>query len=625
MTETTTNLRPNHEEHILVCLSSSPSNAKIIQTAGRLAKAYHCKLTALYVETQEYKELDRIDIERLQTNIRLAKEQGAFLEQVIGEDIPYQISEFARLNGITQIVVGRSNVSGGYLIHRRSLTDKLISYLPDMQIYIIPDGDIEKNYRRKERKKLHRTFSIGDLLKTVVSLGIATGLSLMLYSLGFTDTNAITIYIFGVLVISVITNHMFYRVAASVASVIIFNYFFTEPRYTLWAYDIGYPMTFLVMLLASLLTGTLAGKLKRLAQQAAQQAYRTKVLLDTNQALQKADSKDGIWQTTRIQLEKLTDRKVDLYISDNMDIEMLLKEKAGSDEQCLAVRNGHTTYGAVGIHLTEGPMDVFENSIVLSILGECALSLENEKNLREKEQAAVLAENEQFRANLLRMISHDLRTPLTSISGNASNLLYNGIYFDEATKKQLYTDIYDDSMWLIGLVENLLSVTRLEGQGIRLQANVELLEEVVTDALQHLDRRKDLHTIKVVNEDEFLMVKVDAKLITQVMINLVNNAIKYTPSGSVITIHIFRKQNLAYVCVSDNGPGIPVEIQQKVFEMFYTGDRPVSDGHRSMGLGLALCKSIIEAHGGEIWAENSMEGGAQFTFTLPAEEVEIHE
>ena len=134
-----------------------------------------------------------------------------------------------------------------------------------------------------------------------------------------------------------------------------------------------------------------------------------------------------------------------------------------SDAHCLylAIRVNDNVYGVIGIVMEKNSLEAFENSILLSILGECALALENEKITREKEEAAVLAQNEQLRANLLRSISHDLRTPLTSISGNASNLMSMGEEFDEATKKQLYADIYEDAMWLINLVENLLSITRL--------------------------------------------------------------------------------------------------------------------------------------------------------------------
>ena len=298
-----------------------------------------------------------------------------------------------------------------------------------------------------------------------------------------------------------------------------------------------------------------------------------------------------------------------------------------SSARCLylAVRVNSRVYGVVGIVVDDRPLDTFENSILLSILGECALSLENEKNAREKEEAAILAKNEQLRANLLRAISHDLRTPLTSISGNASNLLSNGDSFDDATKKQLYADIYDDSMWLINLVENLLSVTRIEEGRLNLHITEDLLDDVISEALRHINRQSSEHNITVQTGEDFLFAKMDSKLMVQVIINLVDNAVKYTPKGSNIVIETKKQGSKAVVSVADDGDGIPDEMKERVFDMFYTGANKVADSRRSLGLGLSLCKSIVNAHGGTIEVSDNKPHGTVFTVTLPCGEVQIHE
>ena len=244
---------------------------------------------------------------------------------------------------------------------------------------------------------------------------------------------------------------------------------------------------------------------------------------------------------------------------------------------------------------------------------------------RESAQAAMQIEKEQLRADLLRSISHDLRTPLTSISGNASNLLSNENEFSQETRMQIYGDIYDDSMWLIKLVENLLSVTRIEDGRMDLRMSAELMDEVIAEAMRHTDRNRDGRKIEVSSDEEFILGKMDARLIVQVVINLVDNAVKYTPEGAQIRIHTGKKDGMVVVSVSDTGPGIPDEQKSKVFDMFYTGTNRAADGRRSLGLGLGLCRSIIRAHGGEIWVSDNKPQGAVFTFTLPAEEVTLHE
>lgn len=648
------------DEHILVCLSAAPSNAKIIRTAARMAAAFRGNFTALFVETPAFSVMIEEDKNRLRSNMRLAQQLGATIETVYGEDVPYQIAEFARLSGVSKIVLGRSNAKRQRLFGKPSLTERLVDIAPSLDIHIIPDTATKGFYRaRKVRMQPLFPLSLLDTAKSVLILVLATVIGFLFSGLGFTEANIITVYILGVLITSVITKARIYSLISSVVSVLVFNFFFTVPRFTLMAYDKGYPVTFAIMFIAAFLTGTLAVRLKNQAKQSAQSAFRTKVLFDTNQFLQKANSDDEIITVTANQLIKLLDRDVVFYpangstlgeahifsvaaVSDDLISEnekavaaWVLKNNkhAGAttatlgSAKCLylSIRLGDTVYGVVGIHINGIPLDSFENSVVLSILGECALALENSRNAREKEQAAILAKNEQLRANLLRAISHDLRTPLTSISGNASNLLSNGDGFDEKTKKQIYTDIYDDSMWLINLVENLLSVTRIEEDRMNLKLQAELMDEVITEALKHINRKSVEHHITVESSDEFLLAKMDAKLIVQVIINIVDNAIKYTPAGSSIWIRSEKNDKFVSVSIGDDGPGISDEIKPRVFDMFFSGANKIADSRRSLGLGLSLCKSIITAHGGKISVRDNTPQGTIFNFTLPAGEVKLHE
>ena len=645
------------EEHILACLSSAPSNARIIRTAARMAGAFHGDFTALYVRTPHAEKLSAQDQERLRRNMRLARHLGANLETVYGDDVAYQIAEFARLSGVSRIVLGRSAAGRRRIPGRLSLTDRLIAYAPSLDIHIIPDGAAQARYTSHGAPEKRFSFTAADALKCLLALLGATLLGFAFDRLGFGEATIIMAYLLAVLVTSVVASHIAYSMAAAAVSVVAFNLLFIAPRFTLAAYGKEYPVTFLIMFLTACLSGNLAARLKSHARESAQTTYRTKVLFDTDQLLARAGDRQAVVAATAGQLVKLLGRDVVIYpapdgepqvfpaaqepIADLLTEDeravavwaMRNNEHAGattdtlSQAQCLylAIRVGERVYGAVGVAARGAPLDPFEHSILLSILGECALALENLQNAAEKERAAVLAKNEQLRANMLRAISHDLRTPLTAISGNASNLLSNGADFDEDTRRQLYSDIYDDSLWLINVVENLLSVTRIEDGRMALRPSAELVEEIVTEALNHVGRGRTDHVITFTCKDEWLMARADARLIVQVVVNIVDNALKYTPSGSHIDITAAREDDKVAVTIADDGPGVPPEVGERVFDMFFSGSNRAADSRRSLGLGLALCRSIITAHGGIISLSQNQPHGAVFRFTLPAEEVQWHE
>lgn len=656
------NKNTSPSEHILVCLSSSPSNSKIIKTAAKMAHAFSGSFTALYVKTSDSDKMSEEDKKRLQSNINLAKQLGADITTLYGDEISYQIAEFARISGVTEIFIGRSTVRRKHFWNKPTLTEKLIETAPNLDIHIIPDTVSDKKYI-SPGKSLRKFFvtSINDILITAAILIFVTVTGSLFYELGFTEANIITIYLLGALLTSLFTKSYICSVISSLLSVLLFNFFFTEPRLTLHAYESGYPVTFAIMLTASLMTGTLANRLKKHAKLNSQAAYRTKILFDTNLMLQKAENESDIINITAGQLMKLLNRDIVIYpenngclskgylftVSEEYDKRMFFnskeeqaaqwvlenKHRAGastkifSDARCmyLAVRINKTVYAVVGIHINGKNPDSFENSVLLSILGECAMAINNIRIAREKELTAVKVKNEQLRANLLRSISHDLRTPLTSISGNAGNLIHNYDKLDDETKMRTFSDIFDESQWLISLVENLLSVTRLEEGRMQLHMSVHCMDEVIEEALRHISRKGESHIITVEPCKELLLANMDAKLIMQVIINLVDNAIKYTPAGSEIRIVSEKSEGFVSVSICDKGQGIPDSIKPRIFEMFYTGEHKTADARRSLGLGLHLCKAIINTHNGALTLTDNTPSGCIFTFRIPSGEVQINE
>ena len=645
------------DEHILVCLSAAPSNKKIINMAAKMANAFPSRFTALYVRTGTKSE--DLDKEKLEEHIRYAEKMGAEIVMTHGVNIPVQIAEYARLSNVTQIVIGQSNARRNYFFSKATLTEKLIEIVPDIDIHIIPDAMKTRIYQKRPYVWYVEKPSVKDYFLTIFIFVICTLIGLLFQKFHFTDTNIVTIYILGVLLTSILTNGYLCSVAGSFLSVFLFCFFLTEPRMSFQTYAVGYPVTFFIMLISSVLTGALAAKLKMHAKLSAQLAFRTQVLFDTDRLMQKAKGETEILDVTCTQLLRLLNRSITAYVVENGALsegklfsgkkenteDFLIPEeqqiarwvyenrqRAGASThyfpqaKCiyLAIRSGNNVYGVIGIPLQKETLDSFEYSILLSVINECALAMENAQNAIEKEKNAVMAKNEQLRADLLRAISHDLRTPLCSISGNADMLLGNSDRLDEATKHQIYSDIYDDSEWLIGVVENLLSITRLNDGRLKFKFTDQLLDEVIAESLRHISRKHDDYKI-VTDCEELVLARMDVRLIMQVLVNLVDNAIKYTPPGSVICIRGTKTDGKAQISVEDNGPGIPEEMKSHIFEMFYTGKTTVADSQRSLGLGLALCHSIIEAHEGTLVLTDHNPHGCNFTFTLPLSEVTLNE
>lgn len=398
-------------EHILICLSSAPSNAKVIRAAARMSEAFHSGFTALFVQTPETKELSGENIKRLRSNLRLAEQLGAQIATVYGTDPAEQIAEYARVSGVTKIVMGRMNHKQNPILRKKSLADRLIEQT-DLDVYIIPDRQpIYKRPMQKVRRSKER-FSIRDLGTTLLCLLLATALGFGFYQAGFSESNIITVYILGVLLTAVSTNGHLYGAASSLISVAAFNFFFTEPRFSFQATDPSYPVTFLIMLTSSIIASSLASRVKTQASMAAEKSYYTELLLESSQKLQTVRTEWDCLRLTAEQLSRLFDRPV-LYALSSPETELSFRIEP-ADEQALvaglstedigvakwvqknnkhagattntlpdskwlflSVRGTRGPMGIVGIPISGYPVpDAFEKNLMIAILGECGLSQE---------------------------------------------------------------------------------------------------------------------------------------------------------------------------------------------------------------------------------------------------------
>ena len=640
-------------DHILICLSSAPSNAKVIRTAARMAEAFHSGFTALFVQTPETKELSGENIKRLRSNLRLAEQLGAQIATVYGADPAEQIAEYARVSGITKIVMGRVNHRQHPWIGQKSLADRLIERT-DLDVYIIPDRQpLYKKPLGKLRKSRVR-FSWRAAVVTLLCLAISTAVGFAFDWAGFSESNIITIYILGVLVTAVSTSGHLYGAANSLLSVLAFNFFFTEPRFTLQADGPSYPVTFLIMLSSSIIASSLASRVKEQARMAAEKSYYTELLLGSSQKLQTIRTEWDCLRLTAEQLSRMFDRPV-IYALNDADKELdfriepadehTLLEKLSTEEigvakwvqknnkhagattntlpdskwLFLSVRGTRGVMGIVGVPIAGYVVpDAFEKNLMVALLGECGLSQERIRLEEERNQIALQTQRESLQANLLRAVSHDLRTPLTNINGSVGILMGKDQTLKPEVREQLYTAIDDDTNWLINMTENLLAATQLETDRTKLKTAPELLEDLFQSAVRQLDRRARDHHISVDLEDQTLMASMNAGMIQRVIINMMNNAIQYTPKDSHIILSGTRRKDWVEISVSDDGPGIPDEAKKHLFDLFYTAEQGKPDSKRGLGLGLHLCQSIVNAHGGTITVSDHAPSGTTFRFTLPA-------
>ncbi|EXJ24347.1 Osmosensitive K+ channel histidine kinase KdpD [Alkalibacterium sp. AK22] len=648
-------------EHILVCLSASPSNTKVIRTASRMAKAFNAKFTALYVESTNDQYQDSKKEASLRAAMHLADQLGAEIVTVYGNDIVRQIFEYARASRVTKIVVGRS-VQSKRWPRKRSIVDKLSDNEVDIDIHVIPDS--QSTPQTEKKNILSRIqFSLSETFLTLFILTITTLIGTLFDNLNFSEANIITVYILGVLLIAMLSRQRSTSLLSSGLAVLAFNFFFTEPRFTFVVYDLGYITTFIIMLAAGLVTSTLTQQVQMQAEESSRKAYYTEILFQTSKKLQSASTRQEIIDRTAEQITKLLDLPLIIYPSSNgallepltydtprkaTDWPTLLSpnelavarwaftnnQQAGSNTQTLSssqgsylvIRGAQGPLGVLGIVADESKkLQKFEKNLLIAILDECSLAWEkNDSNELQKELHAQI-QKEKLRSNLLRAISHDLRVPLTSISGNSTLLINNHKQLDEEKQLALYSNIYTDSIWLINLVENLLSLTKLENGSLKLNLEAELIEEVIAEALDHADPNLANYKVNVSIDSDFLMLLMDTQLIVQVIVNIVNNAVHYTPAGSSISISVKNEGRTARIEIADNGPGIPKKDKERIFDMFYTSDSNSADGRRGMGLGLFLCKSILEAHGSSIYINNNYPNGTIIGFTLEVLEVSTHE
>lgn len=518
---------------------------------------------------------------------------------------------------------------------------------------------------------------LSDLAFGLCALFVATLVGMGFDALGM-GTCVVIVYVVAVQVTALVTIRRLHCLLGSTLGVALYNYFFTSPRHSLTAVGAAYPGAFVVMFATALISSYAAMALRREVHRSHEAQRRSSVMLETNRLLQGCADRGAIVNTAGAQLARMAHhacvwyqpqedgsmaatsaylpsgekglaqefapalpplldgsaylgtslgREVAPELSRGVYLTVYDKAaEAGTGPDAGGAADGGrgdapaepVAAGILAIDVNESALGHDEANIAASIAGEASLALARSSALEQRERAAVTAKNEQLRANLLRSISHDLRTPLTAIAGNADVLLSDAAVLTEGQRAKLAADIRSDATWLTSTVENLLAITKLENGGMSLNATVELMDDIIEEALRHVDPAVSEHALVVEPSPDVALVSVDARLMVQVIVNLVNNAVAHTPAGSRIAIRTWVEGARVRCSVADDGPGIPEADRARIFEPFYIVNHGLADGHRSVGLGLSLCSSIMAAHGGTIGVDAVEPHGCRFELGLPA-------
>jgi two-component system sensor histidine kinase KdpD len=632
-------------ERLLVCVGPSPTNARIIRATKRLANSLGADWVAVAVDTGEARRSAAVK-EQTARNLRFAEQLGAETLTLVGQNVADALLDFAHSRNVTKIVAGKTAQPRWKQWLARTVVDQLLKKSGDIDICVV-SGEGEAPIPGVVARPGTAT-RWSEYFRAAAVVAACALLAWGARAAGLADANIVMIYLAGVAFVAARMGRG-PSIAAAVASVLAFDFFLVAPHLTFSVSDTEYVITFAVMLGIGLLISELTSRLQAQLRTAQQQEHRTAQLYRMTRQLSELAGSDFLVRTAGRQLEEIFDSQVALYLREpSGQISLRFGERSSIVEQPVnevvadwVATNGKTAgantdtlpnatalfvplagsqrvVGALGIAPNDKQRFIDPEQVrLLETCGSLiALSIERDQSMLQAHEAQLQVQTEQLRNSLLNSVSHDLRTPLATIAGTASGLLETV----PPNERDAAQTIVDESRRLSRLVENLLDMARLDSGSVVLNRQWHVLEEIVGVALHSAQRELKDHDVRVDIGPDFPLLNIDGFLIEQVLVNLLENASRYTPAGSVIEIMAIAKDKRAEIRVADNGPGLPAGSEEKVFDKFFRGASVAPDGRRGVGLGLAICQAIVEAHGGKIAAANRPQGGAEFMISLPCHE-----
>ena len=639
-------------ERWLVAVSASPASEALIRTARRLATEAHAEWIAAYVETPASLRLSARGRERASEHLRLATILGGETATLAGTSGPEEIVRFARSQNVTRILVGRPTHAAWRDRLRTPFLDALVREAADIDVHVITAEAREGRRPVAGGEASAPETRAGAFVGGAGTIGAATLFSLVVF--GRTAIADIAmVYVLGIVLVSLRWGFGPSMLAA-VLAVLSFDYFFIPPYYTFAVADLSHVATFGVMFLVAGVISELTRRVRDQAAAARERELRTASLFALTRALTTAKSARDVAVAASEHLARVFDAKVVLLAEKDgaLDARSLAdsgfeldeKERAAAEwvfkngrpagattdtlpnaralylplDASPLLASGRAASAALGI-VGLAPNDqgrlarLDSRQHLEAFLGPIAGALERTRLAEKAQEALVRVESEELKNALLSSVSHDLRTPLAVITGTASTLL-DGV--DEEARVELTQGIVTEAERLNRLVRNLLDMTRLDAGAITVHKEWQPIEEAIGVALDRT--HAVLGARKVTTDVGADLAPYDSLLLQQVLINLLENAAKYTPPGSEILVRTEARPGEIEIAILDRGPGLAPGEETRVFEKFHRGERGASRGG-GVGLGLTICKGIVTAHGGRIWAENRDGGGAAFHLTLPIE------
>ncbi|WP_177161127.1 ATP-binding protein [uncultured Fusobacterium sp.] len=475
-----------------------------------------------------------------------------------------------------------------------------------------------------------------NFIKNILKIaGIFFLIMLMAFSFNATtnirNENIFLIFLLGVAIGVVETKSFYLGIILSILFVLSFNFFFTEPIYTLKMYDANYYISFALFIIVAFICSSLTRRLqKQIEISEYNKELSTKLYKIAHGFLNLAGFRE-ICLYAEKNLTKLLNKKSKIILKNFKNIKPEEKKYlelitegfydknifTPDKQKIYPLKSKEEFFGILIIDCSEGNIDSKENLLVDTIISQTVITLEREFLNLANEEKNINIEREKLKTSLLRGISHDLRTPLTGIAGGAGFLSLNFSEIDKDTACSILKDIENDAIWLSEMVENLLNMTKIQDGKLTINKKKEVVDDIISEAVSKVIKRKEEHQVIIHKTDDILLVPMEGKLIIQVLVNLLDNAFKHSHPHSTVTLDIVDSKEKVIFRISDNDGGIKENDMDKIFENFYSANKEISDKKRGIGLGLSICKAIVNAHGGEIKAFNNNEGGATFEFTLP--------